>query len=52
MGRSVATHSNAVETVYLYNPAGYDESNYDEQYPWEDFIEYIQSILKEKFKSF
>lgn len=49
MGRSVSTHRHAEATFYTHFDC---EDEYDSQYEWDNFVECIQDMLKEKYKSF
>jgi hypothetical protein len=51
MGRSVMTHRESINTIYLHNPAGYDESSYDDSYLWDAFKDSLQYILIKKYPS-
>lgn len=48
MGRSVSTHRNAVETIYLHSVVSDDAESYE----WDYFIEDIRSILSNRYPSF
>ncbi len=48
MGRSVSTHRNAYTTFFTTFDC---EDEYDSQWEWDNFVEYIQDTLSEKYKS-